>query len=66
MNSDNEGSQESKDLETARGLLAEALNHISKKPWDEPTLLHARISEFLGVPVEYADSVEASRRDNDG
>ncbi len=63
MKTNQEGTRECNELEIARGLLREALKHINKKPWDEPTLLHARISEFLGVPVEYADFVEAVRRE---
>lgn len=53
------------DLETARGLLREALGHITPKPWDDTTLLHARISEFLGEPVQYPDNVKASRQSNE-
>jgi hypothetical protein len=47
--------------EKAVGLLHEALKHISDKPWEESTLLHARISEFLGVPLKYADAVVLAR-----
>lgn len=45
----------------AKALLGEALGHITPKPWDDPTMLHARVSEFLGRPVEYADQVAAGR-----
>lgn len=47
--------------EMAVGLLREALKHISDKPWEESTLLHARISEFLGEPIKYADAVVLAR-----
>jgi hypothetical protein len=46
------------DWPTVIGLLAEAREHICDKPWDERTLLHARISRALGLPVEYPDTVE--------
>ena len=42
-------------LQEAIGLLRESLDHITEKPWDEPTQLHARISTFLGLPVAYPD-----------
>lgn len=38
-----------------QGLLTEAREHVTAKPWDDPTRLHRRISEALGLPVEYAD-----------
>ncbi|MBB6204420.1 hypothetical protein GGD69_005314 [Paraburkholderia fungorum] len=47
--------------EKAVGLLREALQHISDKPWEETSLLHARISEFLGSPVQYAGAVALAR-----
>lgn len=46
-------------------LLREALDHITDKPWDDPTLLHARISERLGLPVRYPDHVAATRDDEE-
>lgn len=38
------------------GLLTEARDHVSPKPWDEDTCLHARISYALGLPIEYAEN----------
>lgn len=49
---------------TARALLVESLVHISPKPWDDTTLLHARVSEFLGHPVEYPELVASARSDD--
>lgn len=43
------------------GLLREAREHVTDKPWDDSSLLHARISEALGLPVEYPDMVEQFR-----
>lgn len=43
--------------ETAVDLLKEALGKLNDKPWEDPTLLHARICEYLGQPVKYADAV---------
>ena len=40
---------------SAEALLREALLHITDKPWDDPTFLHKRISEHLGLPVSYPD-----------
>lgn len=34
-------------------LLAEALNHITDKPWDDRTHLHGRICDALGRPRAY-------------
>ncbi|MBA9859910.1 hypothetical protein [Ralstonia insidiosa] len=48
--------------ETAVDLLQEALGKINDKPWEDPTLLHARISEYLGQPVKYADAVVLVRK----
>ncbi|VWC81349.1 hypothetical protein BLA39750_01222 [Burkholderia lata] len=48
-------------LEAANSLLREARERITDKPWDDQTLLHARISEFLGLPVEYPDQVVQAR-----
>lgn len=45
----------------AETLLDEALDHVTDKPWDDHTLLHARISEFLGRPVMYAEQVNRAR-----
>jgi hypothetical protein len=42
-----------------RGLLREALEHITEKPWDDDTHLHARISRELGLPIQYADHIKA-------
>jgi len=36
-------------------LLTEALAHVTPKPWDDDSQLHARISRHLGREVEYAD-----------
>ena len=50
-----------------QGLLTEAREHVTDKPWDDRTLLHKRISEALGLPVEYADWIrEAYGEDEDG
>lgn len=38
-------------------LLQEALEHITPKPWDDSTMLHARISRALGLEVEYPDQL---------
>lgn len=38
-------------------LLAQALEAITDKPWDDPTYLHARISQHLGRKVQYAESI---------
>ncbi|MDK0999974.1 hypothetical protein ACO2TQ_38860 [Burkholderia sp. OKR4-1] len=48
-------------LAAANSLLREARDRITDKPWDDQTLLHARISEFLGLPVEYPDQVAQAR-----
>ena len=37
------------------GLLTEAREQITDKPWDDTTRLHRRISEALGLEVQYAD-----------
>jgi hypothetical protein len=42
---------------SATDLLREALEWITDKPWDDPTLLHKRISEFLGKPVKYPEYI---------
>lgn len=47
--------------EKAVCLLREALKHISDKPWEESTLLHARISEYLGEPVQHVNAVVLAR-----
>lgn len=49
----------------AEKLLLEALEHITDKPWDDPSLLHARICEFFGKPVPYADQVAQMRGSQD-
>lgn len=43
------------DLVTLVNLLHEAREWVTDKPWDDHTYLHKRISEALGLPVEYAD-----------
>lgn len=50
---------------TPESLLWEVLEHITDKPWDDPSLLHARISERLGLPVQYPEHV-ARRRLEEG
>jgi hypothetical protein len=35
------------------GLLTEAREMITDKPWDDDTRLHERISKALGLPVSY-------------
>lgn len=37
------------------GLLVEAREQITDKPWDDDTRLHERISKALGLPVSYPD-----------
>lgn len=41
-------------------LLHEALEWIPSKPWDDRTYLHKRISEVLGLPIEYPDYFDES------
>ena len=41
----------------AKQLLTEALVQISDKPWDDRSLLHARISTYLGREPSYPDVV---------
>lgn len=48
----------------AESLLMEALEHVTPKPWDDRTLLHARICEYLGLPVPFHDIVSRMRREN--
>lgn len=48
-------------LRDALELLREALGHINAKPWEEPTLLHARVSEFVGEPMQHAGAVVLAR-----
>jgi hypothetical protein len=43
------------DLVTLVNLLHEAREWVTDKPWDDTTYLHKRISEALGLPVEYSD-----------
>lgn len=38
-----------------RLLLEEALDWVTDKPWDDTSHLHKRISEELGLPVQYPD-----------
>lgn len=40
-------------------LLTEALDHVTDKPWDDCTHLHARISAALGLPIQYAEHIAA-------
>lgn len=42
-------------LRVALDLLEEAREWVTDKPWDDNTYLHKRISEFLGLPVEYPE-----------
>lgn len=49
------------ELDRARLLLLEALDHINDQPWEEPSLLHARISEFCGMPVMHPAYVKSVR-----
>lgn len=46
-------------------LLAEALGHVTEKPWDDPTHLHARISRALGKPVKYPEHLAAVEAQDD-
>jgi hypothetical protein len=41
------------DLPLLVGLLVEAREWVTEKPWDDSTFLHKRISEALGLPIEY-------------
>ncbi|SFF33488.1 hypothetical protein [Paracidovorax wautersii] len=41
----------------AKSLLAESLGHITDKPWDDESLLHSRISDFLGLEIKYPEMV---------
>lgn len=45
-------------VEKLEGLLREARDHITAKPWDDKTCLHARISIALGLDVEYLDHMK--------
>lgn len=45
------------DVTTLHVLLREALDHITAKPWDDSTCLHARISVALGLTPEYNPGV---------
>ena len=49
----------------AEALLREALQWVTDKPWDDDTLLHKRISEFLGEPVHYQDHIKTLETNND-
>lgn len=51
-------------LGEARRLLEECLARVTDKPWDDPSLLHARVSEFLGLPVSYPDLVARQREED--
>lgn len=50
--------QTEKPLVSAVDLLREALQFVPSKAWDEPTLLHKRISKFLETGPQYADCIE--------
>jgi hypothetical protein len=52
-------------LDQATALLREALAWVPEKPWDDSTLLHKRISEFLGDPVKYPDYIKQLEANND-
>ena len=52
-------------LMQAEALLREALKWVTDKPWDDDTLLHKRISEFLGEPVHYQDHIKTLETNND-
>jgi hypothetical protein len=41
------------DLPTLVGLLNEAKEWVTDKPWDDDTHLHKRICEALNQPIEY-------------
>ncbi len=49
---------------SAADLLREALQWVTDKPWDDSSLLHKRISEFLNEPVKYPDYI-ASLKENE-
>lgn len=49
------------ELRALKALLAESLNHITDKPWDDSSCLHARISAALGRPVQYKTHLESMR-----
>lgn len=42
---------------SAKALLGECLAHITEKPWDDESLLHARVSDFLGLEIKHPDLV---------
>ena len=52
-------------LDQATALLREALAWVPEKPWDDDTLLHKRISEFLGEPIHYQDHIKTLETNND-
>lgn len=52
-------------LMQAEALLREALQWVTDKPWDDDTLLHKRISEFLGEPIHYQDHIKTLETNND-
>lgn len=52
-------------LMQAEALLRESLQWVTDKPWDDDTLLHKRISEFLGDPVKYPDYIKQLEANND-
>lgn len=47
-------------IEKLEALLREARDHVTAKPWDDRSCLHARISVALGLEVEYKDHMMAT------
>lgn len=43
------------EIDKLKGLLAEALEWVTEKPWDDSSYLHQRISAELGKPPAYPD-----------
>lgn len=43
------------DVEKLKGLLVEALEWVTAKPWDDSTFLHKRICDALEIPSEFPD-----------
>jgi hypothetical protein len=48
---------------SATDLLREALEWVTDKPWDDSSLLHKRISEFIGTPVQYPEYIAKLKED---
>jgi len=40
-----------------KALLFETLRVLSPKPWDDHSLLHARLSAMLGQEISYVDHI---------